>query len=288
ERSWIARELHDDFNQRVALLAVILEKVKQDLPASERRGIEEASQQVADLGRDIHALSHRLHSSKLEYLGLVAACESFCRELSGQQNVEIDFHSQDIPKELPQEIALSLFRVLQEGLQNAVKHSGVRRFEVSLGSAWDEIHMSVHDSGVGFDLQKAMSGHGLGFASMKERMKLIGGHLSIDLKPQGGTTIHARAPLRLKTMSRGAGGQLTTQFRLSNGFRHNQLNRLAVIRAVHGHNELCLVRPPIGKAPASTHMPESNSMHNTKFTVTRRCVMSSDKRNSWRVRLVAM
>jgi len=206
ERSWIARELHDDFNQRVALLAVILEKVKQDLPASERRGIEEASQQVADLGRDIHALSHRLHSSKLEYLGLVAACESFCRELSGQQNVEIDFHSQDIPKELPQEIALSLFRVLQEGLQNAVKHSGVRRFEVSLGSAWDEIHMSVHDSGVGFDLQKAMSGHGLGFASMKERMKLIGGHLSIDLKPQGGTTIHARAPLRLKTMSRGAGG----------------------------------------------------------------------------------
>ena len=206
ERSWIARELHDDFNQRVALLAVILEKVKQDLPASERRGIEEASQQVADLGRDIHALSHRLHSSKLEYLGLVAACESFCRELSGQQNVEIDFHSQDIPKELPQEIALSLFRVLQEGLQNAVKHSGVRRFEVSLGSAWDEIHMSVHDSGVGFDLQKAMSGHGLGFVSMKERMKLIGGHLSIDLKPQGGTTIHARAPLRLKTMSRGAGG----------------------------------------------------------------------------------
>ncbi len=209
ERTWIARELHDDFNQRIALLAVNLEKLKQHFPASDGQMsccINEVQGSVSDLGSDIQALSHRLHSSKLEYLGLAAACEGFCRELSRQQNVEIDFHSQDIPRELPQEIALSLFRVLQEALQNAVKHSGVRRFEVSITSASNEIHLSVHDSGVGFDLQKAMSGQGLGFASMKERMKLIDGHLSIDLKPQGGTTIHAHAPLRLKTMSTGAGG----------------------------------------------------------------------------------
>ena len=208
ERTWVARELHDDFNQRVALLAMILEKVKQELPNSKhaaRSSIEEASQHVAELGSDIQALSHRLHSSKLEYLGLAAAAAGFCRELSTRQNVEIEFHTQDIPKELPQEVALSLFRVLQEALQNAVKHSGVRRFEVSIASAPNEIHLSVQDSGVGFDLQKAMSGHGLGFASMKERMKLIDGHLFIELKPQGGTSIHARAPLRLKTMSTGAG-----------------------------------------------------------------------------------
>jgi signal transduction histidine kinase len=126
-----------------------------------------------------------------------------------QQNVEIDFHSQDIPKELPQETALCLFRVLQEALQNAAKHSGVRHFQVLLKARSNEIQLSVYDSGVGFDMQKAMSGNGLGFTSMKERMKLIDGHLSIDLKPQGGTTIHARAPLKPKSMSRGAAGQIS-------------------------------------------------------------------------------
>jgi PAS domain S-box-containing protein len=212
ERTWIARELHDDINQRIALLAVSLEGLKQDLPASNgqmSRRFKEVQEHVADLGIDIQALSHRLHSSKLEYLGLAAACEGFCREFSVQQNVEIDFHSQDIPKELPQETALCLFRVLQEALQNAAKHSGVRHFQVLLKARSNEIQLSVYDSGVGFDMQKAMSGNGLGFTSMKERMKLIDGHLSIDLKPQGGTTIHARAPLKPKSMSRGAAGQIS-------------------------------------------------------------------------------
>jgi signal transduction histidine kinase len=95
---------------------------------------------------------------------------------------------------------------LQEALQNAAKHSGVRQFAVSLKAALNEIQLSVHDTGVGFDLQKAMSGHGLGFTSMKERMKLIDGHLSIDLKPQGGTTIRACAPFRPKSIGAGAGG----------------------------------------------------------------------------------
>src|SRR5438874_12445851 len=95
ERTWIARELHDDIDQRIALLAVNLDGLGRDLPASEgqtSRRIKEVQEYVSDLGSDIQALSHRLHSSKLEYLGLVAACEAFCREFSGQQNVEIDFH----------------------------------------------------------------------------------------------------------------------------------------------------------------------------------------------------
>jgi PAS domain S-box-containing protein len=209
ERTRIARELHDDINQKVALLAVNIQTLKQDLPAFEKktsRQVEEICERVADLGDAIQALSHRLHSSKLEYRGLGSAAEAFCKELSARQNVEIDFHSQDIPRELPKEIALCLFRVLQEALQNAVKHSGVRQFEVLLKAASNEIQLSVHDSGVGFDLQKAMSGHGLGFTSMKERMKLIDGHLSIDLKPEGGTTIRARVPLSPKVRSAGADG----------------------------------------------------------------------------------
>ena len=208
ERSWIARELHDDFNQRVALLATILERVKQDLPATEqaaRRGVEEASQHVTDLGSDIQALSHRLHSSKLEYLGLVAAVAGFCREFSERQNVKIDFLSENIPAALPKEISLCLFRVLQEALQNSLKHSGETRFDVSLKSAEDEIELNVHDSGVGFDPEKTISGHGLGLTSMKERLKLVDGQLSIDSKPQEGTTIHARVPLNLKVKSRVVG-----------------------------------------------------------------------------------
>jgi PAS domain S-box-containing protein len=202
ERTRIARELHDDFNQRIALLAVNLGTLKQDLPNSNGkliRRVEEASKQTSDLASGIHALSHRLHSSRLDLQGLVAACHSFCKEVSDWQNIEVIFHSQGVPENLPPQIALCLFRVLQEALQNAIKHSGVRRFDVLLAGTPGEILLTVRDSGIGFDPEKATSGHGLGLISMKERLKLVEGQLSIDSKPQQGTTIHARVPLRSKS-----------------------------------------------------------------------------------------
>jgi PAS domain S-box-containing protein len=210
ERTWIARELHDDFNQRIVLLAMNLETLKQDLPTSNGQvisRIEEASKQTSELASDIQSLSHRLHSSKLELQGLVGASRSFCSEVSDRQNIEIAFHSQDMPKNLPQEIALCLFRVLQEALQNAIKHSGTRRFDVSLSGTPSEILLVVHDSGVGFDPEKAISGRGLGLISMKERLKLVDGQLSIESKLQAGTTIHARVPLSLRMNSPKAVGQ---------------------------------------------------------------------------------
>ena len=161
-------------------------------PLASRR---EAGGGASDLASDIQALSHRLHSSKLEYLGLGAAAEGFCKELSAGQNVEIDFQSRGIPNNLPQEISLCIFRVLQEALQNAVKYSGARRFEVSLAGALNEIELTVRDSGIGFEPEKAIDGHGLGLTSMKERLKMVDGYLSIDSKPQTGTTIYARVPL---------------------------------------------------------------------------------------------
>lgn len=210
ERSWIARELHDDFSQRIALLTVNLESIEDALPLTNlkmSRSIKKTIEIVGDLGRDIQALSHRLHSSKLEYLGLAAACAGFCRELSDHQGVEIAFHSQDIPNKLPQEIALCLFRVLQEALQNAVKHSGALQFDVTLISALNEIiQLTVRDSGVGFDPQKATNGLGLGITSMTERMKLVDGDLVINSKPQGGTTIRASVPLRPRMKAAGAVG----------------------------------------------------------------------------------
>jgi PAS domain S-box-containing protein len=198
ERSWIARELHDDINQRVALMAVNLATVNGDVPTSApkvKHGISEVEAQLRDLGNDIHALSHRLHSSKLEYLGLAAAAAAFCREFSERQGVEIDFQCDAVPKTLRQEISVCLFRVLQEALQNATKHSGSRHFQVFLKGSLGEINLAVSDSGVGFDSRDASKGPGLGITSMLERLKLVEGELSIESQPHQGANVHARVPL---------------------------------------------------------------------------------------------
>ena len=187
ERTWIARELHDDVNQRMALLAIELDRWNQQLPPSAvefHDHIHHASQRLSDIAKDIQALSHRLHSSKLEYLGLVAAAKSFCKELSEQQKVEIDFSDTAIPRSVPKEISLCLFRVLQETLQNAVKHSGVRHFKVELRGTEGEIQLTVSDLGVGFDPQDAMYRRGLGLISMRERMQLVSGEISINSQPR--------------------------------------------------------------------------------------------------------
>ena len=209
ERTRIARELHDDINQRIALLSVSLDGLKQDLSASDNkmsRSIDEVREHVSDLGHDVQALSHRLHSSKLDYLGLESAVAGFCREFSTLRNVEIDFHSESVPRNLPKEISICLFRVLQEALQNALKHSGSRHFEVSLRNGTNAIELTVHDSGAGFDPKEVVNRHGLGLTSMNERLKLVGGQFLVDSNPERGTTIHARVPLSPKVKSAGADG----------------------------------------------------------------------------------
>src|SRR5262249_23142441 len=145
ERARIARELHDDINQRVALLAVNLDGLKQRLPASAtelKREIETASKQAEELGSDGQALSHRLQSWKLGYLGLAAAASSLCKEFSDRTGVKIEFTSENIPK-LPEEVSVCLFRVLQEALQNATKHSGSQQFQVSIRCAANQIALTV-------------------------------------------------------------------------------------------------------------------------------------------------
>jgi len=198
ERTWIARELHDDINQRIALLAIELEQWDRHPPNSEvefHDHIRPARQRLSDLGKDIQALSHRLHSSKLEYLGLAVASSSYCKELSEQRKVEIDFSHAGIPHNPPKEISLCLFRVLQEALLNASKHSGVRHFSVELRGTSGEIQLTVSDLGVGFDQQDAINRHGLGLISMRERLQLISGEIFINSQPGRGTTVCARVPL---------------------------------------------------------------------------------------------
>jgi PAS domain S-box-containing protein len=197
ERTWIARELHDDIVQRIALVAVELEQSDQqavDATIGVHDHIQQALHRLFDLGKDIQALSHRLHSSKLEYLGLVSAAQSFCRELSEQRKVRIVFKHSDIPAAVQKEISLCLFRVLQEALQNAVKHSGAQDFAVELYGTLDGLSLIVTDSGIGFDWQDAMNGRGLGLVGMRERLRLVNGELSIRSKPGRGTTVLARVP----------------------------------------------------------------------------------------------
>jgi PAS domain S-box-containing protein len=159
ERIRISRELHDDIGQRLALLAIELQQLQED-PFEVRGRIAELQKQTDEIAADIHSLSHELHSSKLQYLGLAAATKGFCQEFETQQKVKIDFRADDVPTALPPDISLCFFRVLQEALRNAAKHSGVRHFEVRLWRTSSEIHLTVSDSGVGFDREAAEASQG--------------------------------------------------------------------------------------------------------------------------------
>ena len=197
ERTRIGRELHDDIGQRLAMLAIELEQLQENPPGlpEVRSRVSELHKQTLEIAANIQSLSHELHSAKLQYLGFSAAMRGFCQEFGEQQKVEIDFKVHDLPTPLSADISLSFFRVLQEALHNSAKHSGVRRFEVRLWGTSDEIHLTVKDSGSGFDREAAKKGRGLGLISMEERLKLLNGALSIESQPKRGTTIHARVPL---------------------------------------------------------------------------------------------
>ncbi len=194
ERSRIARELHDDIGQRLALLSVSLTGLAQrddGSPWCQGRTME-LQRLTSEIAADVQALSHRLHSSRLELLGIAAAMGRFCAEFTEQQKAMVDFDTHDLPDRLPSEVSLSLLRILQEALHNAVKHSGVLQFEVQLWGSEEEIHLVVRDHGKGFDVEAAKTGRGLGLVSMEERIKLVNGALSIDSQPGRGSTIHAR------------------------------------------------------------------------------------------------
>jgi len=193
ERARIGRELHDDINQRLAMLSMEMEQLGEN-PSEVELRVGELRKRIGEISNDVQALSHDLHSSKLEYLGVVAGMKSWCKEFAERQKVEIEFGS-DMSTVLQPEIGVSLFRVLQEALQNAVKHSGVRSFEVHVREDSGEVHLIASDSGKGFDVEAALQGKGLGLTSMRERVRLVDGTITIESKPMRGTRIHVRVPL---------------------------------------------------------------------------------------------
>lgn len=205
ERARIGRELHDDINQRLALLAVELEQL-QGNPSEVVSRAQELRRQTIEISNDVQALSHELHSSKLEYLGAIKGMKSWCKEFGERQGIQIEFKSTDVQSFVAPEIGFCLFRILQEAVHNASKHSGTGRVEVQLWEDPGEIHLVISDSGRGFDSEAAMQGRGLGLVSMRERVRLVNGTIVVESMLNGGTTIHARVPLAPAQISERAAG----------------------------------------------------------------------------------
>jgi signal transduction histidine kinase len=202
ERSRLAAEIHDDFSQRLALLALGLENAEEAIgtsPGEAVRQVHNLLNSASELGEDLRTLSHRLHSSTLEALGLVPGVGALCKEFASQQGIEIDFLSDNIPRSVRPDAALCLFRIVQEGLRNLRKHSGATKAEVRLRRAGDRLLVSVSDEGVGFDVRQLGKKEGLGVRSMEERAHLLGGRFEIRSEPGKGTRIEAWVPLHPKS-----------------------------------------------------------------------------------------
>jgi PAS domain S-box-containing protein len=197
ERRRIARELHDDLNQSLALLSVEIELLGQKPPPSAAQlgeRMQELSARVKQLSSAVHGLAHQLHPAKLEQLGLAAALRNLCKELAQNHGLSIAYSDHGVPAAVPEDTALCLYRIVQEALRNVIKHSGAEHAEVQLSASADAICLQIVDDGAGFDRQLIAAKGGLGLVSMRERLHLVRGVLAIDARPSGGTRIDVRVP----------------------------------------------------------------------------------------------
>jgi PAS domain S-box-containing protein len=198
EQTRLARELHDDLSQSLALLSVELEMFGQG-PSAERGQIsarmQEFSAQVKRLSSEVHRLSHELHPAKLEQLGLVAAMRGFCKEFAVAHEMAIEFADRSVPRAVPEDTALCLYRITQEALHNVITHSGGTAARVELAMDGSELRLVVADDGVGFDPETIRVNGSLGLVSMAERARFVHGRLSIDSHVGKGTKIDVRVPI---------------------------------------------------------------------------------------------
>jgi PAS domain S-box-containing protein len=198
ERTRIARELHDDFSQRLALQCIDLEQQRKRLSESdteEQAKVGEMLKRAKEMSADLRSLSHELHSSKLEFVGLVSAVRGLCKEISDKYEIDLHFSDTRIRSDIPKDVALCLFRVTQEALGNVVKHSGAKCARVEFGSNEAGVSLRIVDEGRGLDPRGANAGSGIGIVIMNERLRLVGGRLSIRSELMRGTEILAEVPL---------------------------------------------------------------------------------------------
>jgi signal transduction histidine kinase len=197
ERTHIARELHDDIGQQVALLAIDLELLGRAVPGQDQAGrlSQEALIRTRALAGSVHDLSHRLHPAKLRLIGLAAALRGLVNELP-QSDLTVTFTHEDLPSALPADLTLCLYRIAQEAVQNALKYSGARELSVHLAGGSGRVTLTMVDNGVGFDVEQSW-GRGLGLVSMAERVEPLGGALTIRSAPGAGTRLEVTVPLRV-------------------------------------------------------------------------------------------
>lgn len=199
ERSRIARELHDDISQKLALMSMELQQLSESpspRTGEVRKRATELWHRAQQVASEIHQISYNLHPSKLDYLGLVAALRSLCHEVSHRHGLQVDFSTDDMPDELSRDVSLALFRVVQEALRNVVRHAGSTTARVELWCGAECVNLRITDSGSGFAPNNIKGKQGLGLISMRERLRLIGGEFAIRSKPSLGTQIEAKVPLK--------------------------------------------------------------------------------------------
>jgi signal transduction histidine kinase len=198
ERKRIARELHDDFGQRVAALRIELGVLSREDRGPRQRGASAAFRSVLSqtdaLATDLRDLSHALHSSRLQHLGLHAALEDLCSALGKHHRISVAVRARTMAAAVPTEVALCLYRVAQEAVHNAVHHGGAPHIEVTLSAEGSVLRMQISDTGKGFDASESSEGFGL--ASMRERLNMIGGSLLVQSRPGRGTAVTAFVDLQ--------------------------------------------------------------------------------------------
>ena len=197
ERSRMAREIHDDLGQKLALLSLELGQLGEQIEASGtvQRHFRNLQHQIQEISTDVHRLAYKLHPAKLDHIGLIAAIRSLCYELTASGRLLVEFHHKGTFSKLPKELTLCLFRVAQEALRNSTIHSGAASARVFVVNTGSEVLLSISDDGCGFDLNGPESEGGLGLTSMRERSQIVGGTIMISSTPSSGTVIEVSVPL---------------------------------------------------------------------------------------------
>lgn len=196
ERSRIGRELHDHISQTLGVLTIKIDQLRANGAITPEIGsaLDEVRRDTREITEDVHRLSHRLHSSTLDYLGLVPALQKLVAEFGARHDISIGFSYASLPPSLPSEVSLCLFRVAEEGLTNIAKHSHARLGQVHVSGDTDGIRLTVQDSGKGFDAASGESHGGLGFVSMRERLRVLHGTVRVESAPSQGTRIEVWIP----------------------------------------------------------------------------------------------
>jgi signal transduction histidine kinase len=198
ERQSLARELHDDLTQRLAILAMDVDALGREhleVPESMRTQLRELQIRIADIASDVQGMARRLHPSILDDLGLIKALKAECAHFSNREGIDVHFSDRNVPGTLPRPLSLCLYRIARESLRNISKHAASPDAVVDLvGDGGDEIRLTVEDHGVGFSPQAAEA-QGLGLVSMRERARLNGGTCSVQSTPGGGTKVDVRLPV---------------------------------------------------------------------------------------------